>query len=111
MQSEYYTNDQEFQREPPRIAPQEAGIYAPNSPYSENECDEIITKLEALLDGELDSEKKIEVENMINGCGYCLEQYKIERSLKDLLKLGLSNLNVADQLVASIKNAMNKIRK
>lgn len=83
-----------------------AGVYASSSPYTEQECEEIISKLESLLDGELDEDKQIEVQKMISECGYCFEQYKIERSLKDMVKMGFQNFKIGDSIVNTIKKAI-----
>lgn len=61
------------------------GVYRPDSPYSEQECEEIIQKLELFLDGQLKGKKKEEVEQLINQCEYCAEQYEMEKRLRQLL--------------------------
>lgn len=63
-----------------------AGIYRPDSPYSEEECEEIIKKLELFLDGQLKGKAKEEVERLISQCEYCAEQYSLEKRLRDILK-------------------------
>ena len=84
-----------------------AGVYASSSPYTEQECEEIISKLESLLDGDLDEDKQKEVQKMISECGYCFEQYKIERSLKDMVKMGFQNFKIGDSIVNTIKKAIS----
>jgi anti-sigma factor (TIGR02949 family) len=86
------------------------GLRKPGSPYSDEECDEIISKLEQLLDGELNGEKKKEVVEMVNNCEYCLEQYRIEKSLRNLIRKGFSNLMMGNSLVNSIKESIKKLR-
>lgn len=86
------------------------GLRAPQSPYSDQECDEIIAKLEDLLDGRLDDTQKAEFEEMVNNCQYCLEQYKIEKSLRQLVKEGFNNVVMSNRLVSSIKNSIRSIR-
>lgn len=87
------------------------GIYRDGSPYTDNECDEIIAKLEQLLDGELDTQKQQDVVQMVNNCDYCLEQYRIEKSLRQLVKEGFRNLMVKTTLVQSIKNSIRSSRR
>ena len=87
------------------------GIRKPGSPYTESECEEIISKLELLLDGELDPEKQKEVEEMVNDCEYCLEQYKIEKSFRKLLKSGFSSLMDSNGLLSSIKQKISSLRR
>ncbi len=62
------------------------GVYRPGSPYSEEECEEIIKKLELFLDGQLKGKEKEDVEWLISHCKYCAEQYNFEKRLRDLLK-------------------------
>lgn len=61
------------------------GIYRPDSPYSEQECEEIIVKLELFLDGQLKGKRKEEVKQLITYCQYCAEQYEVEKRLRQLL--------------------------
>ncbi|MCE3008688.1 MAG: hypothetical protein LW884_10140 [Bacteroidetes bacterium] len=86
------------------------GLRAPNSPYSEQECEEIIAKLEDLLDGRLDEGQCAAFEDMVNNCEYCLEQYRIEKSLRRLVREGLNNVVMSNKLIASIKNSIRSIR-
>jgi hypothetical protein len=73
------TNKHAFSYEPQtKLSSNRFGVNSPESPYTPEECEEIISKLEALLDGELDPEKQKEVEDMIHSCEFCLEQYNIE---------------------------------
>ncbi|MCS7188936.1 MAG: hypothetical protein RMJ66_07275 [Bacteroidia bacterium] len=61
------------------------GVYRPGSPYSEQECEEIIQKLELFLDGQLKGKARDEVEQLISQCEYCAEQYRLEKQLRQLL--------------------------
>lgn len=61
------------------------GVYRPDSPYSEQECEEIIQKLELFLDGQLQGKAREEVETLISQCEYCAEQYNFERRLREVL--------------------------
>ncbi|MCX7606947.1 MAG: hypothetical protein N2170_06765 [Bacteroidia bacterium] len=61
------------------------GLYRPDSPYSAQECEEIILKLELFLDGQLRGKAKEEVEQLIAQCEYCAEQYSFEKRLRQLL--------------------------
>ncbi|MDW8333982.1 MAG: hypothetical protein RMM53_07180 [Bacteroidia bacterium] len=79
-----------------------AGVRKNGSPYSEEECEEIIAKLELLLDGELDPEKQEEVVKMIEECEYCMEQYNIERKLRRIIKNGSRKVDSPGNLVSGI---------
>jgi anti-sigma factor (TIGR02949 family) len=86
------------------------GVHAPNSPYSEEECEAIIAKLEDMLDGRLTGDEKVAFEEMVNNCQFCLEQYRIEKSLRQLIKEGFNNMVMSNKLVANIKNSIRAIR-
>ena len=86
------------------------GLRREGSPYNDQECEEIISKLEQLLDGELDNERKKDVVEMVNNCQYCLEQYKIETSLRQLIKTGVQNMVVSNSLVNGILNKIKSVR-
>lgn len=86
------------------------GVHRNGSPYSDEECDSIISKLEDMLDGQLDPNQQDEVQKMVDECEYCLEQYNIERSLRKLVKDGFKNIMVSNKLVDSIKNAIKTNR-
>ncbi|MCS6790222.1 MAG: hypothetical protein NZ580_04495 [Bacteroidia bacterium] len=76
------------------------GLYHSSSPYSERECEEIIQKLELLLDGQLKGRKKEEVEQLISQCEYCAEQYEMEKRLRQLLTRSWQRLTNEVQEIA-----------
>ena len=63
------------------------GIFDKSSPYTKEECEEIIQKIEALLDNTLSPHQANEIINKIKECSFCLEQYEIERNIRKLLKM------------------------
>ena len=89
---------------------QNVGVRREGSPYSEEECDEIIGKLEALLDGELDETKQREVNSMVDSCEYCFEQYRIEKSIRSLMKTGFRNVMASANLIRNIKESIKRSR-
>ncbi|MBX3101671.1 MAG: hypothetical protein KF690_04115 [Bacteroidetes bacterium] len=86
------------------------GVHAPNSPYSAEECEEIIAKLEDMLDGRLTGEEQKAFEEMVTNCQFCLEQYRIEKSLRQLIKNGFNNMVMSNKLVANIKSSIRAMR-
>jgi anti-sigma factor (TIGR02949 family) len=106
------TNKQALPYDPQAmVTANQVGVNNPLSPYTPEECEEIISKLEALLDGELDPQKQQEVEDMIHSCEFCLEQYNIEKSIRNIVKSGLKNLFVSQNLITNIKNQIKNIKK
>ncbi len=85
------------------------GVYREDSPYSQEECDAIIKQLEELLDGELPEEEQSNVIKRIESCEYCLEQYKIEKSFRQILKDGVLNFT-NNIIINNIKQTISKIR-
>ncbi len=86
------------------------GVRKDGSPYSEEECDVIIQQLTELLDGELPNDEQKKVIEKIDSCEYCLEQYKIQKSFKELIKVGFNNILVSNKLISSIKNSIKKFK-
>jgi anti-sigma factor (TIGR02949 family) len=89
---------------------EQVGLRREGSPYTEVECDEIIAKLEELLDGELDPSRREEVEKMVSSCEYCLEQYNVERSLRQVVKDGLKSLKLNGSLLQNIRHQIRQVR-
>lgn len=86
------------------------GLNRNGSPYSEVECEEIIAKLEQLLDGEMDQAQEKSVLEMVNNCQYCLEQYNIEKSFRKLIKNGISSVLYSSSLIFNIKSKIRSAR-
>jgi anti-sigma factor (TIGR02949 family) len=93
----------------PAPAPK-VGLQREGSPYSDAECDDIISKLEQLLDNELDAGKRQEFIEKVNSCEYCLEQYKIEKSIRSMIKSGFKNIMVSANLIKNIKASIQQTR-
>ena len=86
------------------------GLQRPDSPYTDQECEEIIDKLEQWLDGELDADKEQEFIDKVNNCEYCLEQIKVEKSLREAIKSGYRNMTMSTGLIGSIKSRIQNFR-
>ncbi len=84
-----------------------SGLRKQGSPYSDTECDDIIRKLEAMLDGDQDVTQDKDFMEKVNNCEYCLEQYEIEKSFKELVKAKLKGLVVSNSLIQSIKSKLS----
>jgi hypothetical protein len=83
------------------------GLKKQGSPYSDSECEDIILKLEAMLDGDDDVMKDDVFLEKVKNCEYCLEQYEIEKSFKELLKSRIKGIMVSNTLVQSIKDKLS----
>lgn len=89
----------------------EYGVRRPNSPYTSEECEQIIQELEELLDGEISSEKATSIQEKINSCEFCLEQYNLERSFRALLKAKISQTIDSNQALKSLQNSILNLTK
>lgn len=89
----------------------EYGVRRPNSPYSSEECEQIIQELEELLDGEISPEKAGDIQEKINSCKFCLEQYNLERSFRTLLKTKITQTIDSNQMLKSLQNSILNLTK
>jgi mycothiol system anti-sigma-R factor len=51
----------------------------------ETDCSQVLAEVWLLLDGECSSEERGKLEQHLDECGPCLEQYGLEEHLKELL--------------------------
>ncbi|GIV24840.1 MAG: hypothetical protein KatS3mg026_0532 [Bacteroidia bacterium] len=80
------------------------GLFRPDSPYSSEECEQIIQKLELFLDGQLKGKDREEIEQLISQCEYCAEQYQFEKRLRALLAQGWQRVNhEAQEIVERVR--------
>lgn len=89
------------------MAKSKVGLTREDSPYTEQECEEIISKLEALLDGELEGQSQEEIQRMIDNCEYCMEQYNLERSIRNVIRNGFSGIAASKNLLTNIRQRLN----
>ncbi len=80
------------------------GLWRPDSPYSEAECEEIIQRLELFLDGQLKGKDRAEIERLIQECEYCAEQYNFEQRLRRLLRCSW------DAVSREAQNVIDRVR-
>ncbi len=90
-------------------SPNKFGLERDDSPYSKEECEDIIGKLEALMDGELEDESEQEVRKMIEDCEYCMEQYNLERSIRGIIKNGFNNVFASQNLLTNIRDKIKSL--
>jgi anti-sigma factor (TIGR02949 family) len=84
------------------------GLSRPDSPYSSEECEAIIQKLELFLDGQLTGKSRQEIEKLIQECEYCAEQYVFEKRLRDLLRRSWKSVSQEAQNI--VENIRLKLR-
>ena len=86
------------------------GIFDENSPYSKEQCELIIKKIEGLLDKSLTENEAKEIIEKIKKCSFCLEQYEIERNIRKLLQL-IKKETPANKVNKLKSNILNQIKK
>ncbi len=84
------------------------GLARPDSPYSSEECEAIIEKLELFLDGQLSGKSREEVERLIQDCSYCAEQYEFEKRMRDLLRRSWKS--VSQEARGLVENIRQRLR-
>lgn len=83
------------------------GLFRQDSPYSPEECEKIIEKLEAFLDGSLPTDQAQEVEKMVQACEYCAEQYSFEKRLRNMLKKQVQRFSpVVSDLIGKLRTKL-----
>ena len=70
---------------------------------TKHECSEFIRKVELALDGELTATEEQEFIADAQRCGWCLEQYEIEKAFKNFLAQKLQRKPISATLVENIK--------
>lgn len=64
--------------------------------------------LEQILDNEATDEMKLEYHNHIEQCWNCYQDYKLEKAIRDLIKLKLDNKPVPEELLEKIKSRISE---
>ncbi len=83
------------------------GLNRPDAPYSPEECEAIIQKLELFLDGQLTGKSREEVEKLIQECEYCAEQYHFEKRIRDILRRSWKSVSQeAQNIVDNIRQRL-----
>lgn len=79
--------------------------------YVSTQCPErkkCLQTLEMILDGELDGEEQAAYHDHIDQCWSCFQDYKLEKAIRDLIKIKLEKKEVPNQLLDTIKNRISE---
>ncbi len=71
-------------------------------------CKDCIKNLYQVLDGEATQEQQLHFQSHINNCSHCFSLYEIDKSVKEVIKLKVTNKEVPSSLILSIKNKINQ---
>lgn len=83
------------------------GLFDPTTPYSPEECEELLLLIEQLLDGSIDEGKREFIIQKIKICPYCASQYHIEIKLRQLLKKEQKRVKPNTFLIQKIRQSLN----
>ena len=72
-------------------------------------CREVLAKLYDYLDSELASDEKQQVQNHLEVCGHCLEQYKLEEDFNKLVQRKIKSPADIQKLKSKVLNEIEKI--
>ena len=64
--------------------------------------------LEQILDDEAPDELKIEYKDHINECWSCYQDYKLEKAIRDLIKVKLEKKPIPENLLEEIKTRISE---
>ena len=79
------------------------------TPHSYNQCQKLIERLEAFIDGELSPEEAQKLRKQIDECPNCCQQYLQEKNFRELLKQ-LKNQTLSVELKDLKAQILEKIR-
>jgi len=68
-----------------------------------HDCKEVISKVNAVLDGELSTDEEKRFLDQVNCCPSCLKKYKIEQSFKKFLVQKIEKKCISTNLIETIK--------
>ena len=71
-------------------------------------CKDCIKNLYQVLDGEATNEQETYFQLHINNCTHCFSLYEIDKSVKEVIKLKITNREVPLTLINSIKSRINQ---
>ncbi|HEX5401328.1 MAG TPA: mycothiol system anti-sigma-R factor [Pseudonocardiaceae bacterium] len=75
----------------------------------ETDCSQVLAEVWLLLDGECSGEERQKLEQHLDECGPCLEQYGLEEHLKELLARKCGGEHAPDGLKAKLRASIRKV--
>jgi len=79
--------------------------------YVTTECPErkkCLETLEMILDGELNDDEQADYRDHISQCWSCFQDYKLEKAIRDLIKIKMERKEVPQQLLTIIKDRISE---
>jgi mycothiol system anti-sigma-R factor len=75
----------------------------------ETDCSRVLAEVWLLLDGECSQDEKHKLEQHLDECGPCLEQYGLEEHLKELLARKCGGEHAPDTLKAKLRASLRQV--
>lgn len=75
----------------------------------ETDCSQVLAEVWLLLDHECSSEQRLKLEQHLDECGPCLEQYGLEEHLKELLHRKCGGEHAPDTLKAKLRASIREV--
>ena len=75
----------------------------------ETDCSQVLAEVWLLLDRECSGEQRLKLEQHLEECGPCLEQYGLEEHLKELLHRKCGGEHAPDTLKAKLRASIRQV--
>ena len=75
----------------------------------ETDCSQVLAEVWLLLDGECSGEERLKLEQHLDECGPCLEQYGLEEHLKELLARKCGGEHAPATLKAKLRASIRQV--
>jgi len=75
----------------------------------ETDCSQVLAEVWLLLDHECTGEQRLKLEQHLEECGPCLEQYGLEEHLKELLHRKCGGEHAPDALKAKLRASIREV--
>jgi mycothiol system anti-sigma-R factor len=75
----------------------------------ETDCSQVLAEVWLLLDGECSGNERQKLEQHLDECGPCLEQYGLEEHLKELLARKCGGEHAPDGLKAKLRASIRRV--
>ena len=75
----------------------------------DTDCSQVLAEVWRLLDGECSGAERLKLEQHLDECSPCLEQYGIEEHLKELLARKCGGDHAPDALKAKLRGSIRQV--
>ncbi|WP_214409380.1 mycothiol system anti-sigma-R factor [Sphaerisporangium fuscum] len=76
----------------------------------DTDCGEVLERVYTFLDGELDERRRADIRQHLDECGPCLEEYGLEKAVKQLIAKHCGCDTVPEDLRAKVLKRIEAVR-